>query len=148
MWLLPSLAIVVLCFLNRATTADSRRGESHRLTLSIIATDILRGEPPRFVEESHRDSSRIVTKIRRGEPPILDEGRATDSLRRGEPPMLRNRPEPPARFFVEANSACLRGREKELMFSFPPKIAYPIPIKHTSLKRRFFPILIKTRLLR
>ena len=90
--------------LNSATTADSQRRESHRLTPSRIATGNLRREPPRFVEESHRDSSKIATDSRRGESHRFSM--------RCEPTILRHGRESPTRFFVEGTSETLRGREK------------------------------------
>jgi len=129
--------------LNSATTADSQRRESHRLTPSRIATGNLRREPPRFVEESHRDSSKIATDSRRGEshrfsmrckPTILRHGRESPtSLHRGN---LRN-----------SSGKREAPRVVALKFSFAPKITKPMALEHASHKKCIFLVLIKARLL-
>ena len=106
-----------------------------RLQSAATAASNRRGEPQIFpVDDSHRNSSRIATEIRRGEPPRIDDDshryylsqRVTEILPRREPPTLRHRREPPTRFILHAISSFLSRREKEqkdkrFSFSFVSK---------------------------
>lgn len=130
--------------LHSATTADSRRGESHRLTPSRIATEIVCKEPPRFLEpptrtteeensESNRDSS-----CRRETPTLTHRCSHIDENHRREPPKQRT---PKASVKTEQKSRV------GLKFSSPNKITSPITYGHASSNRRFLKRLIKTQVL-